>query len=309
MPRDPHDLLMIQRQFAAALQQPLTGDSRERADLDAGHRQPDPAVLRRAEALLADLPFSSRAEGLETYRGQYWYRLLDSMREDLPALRVVLGERRADALFEAYLLAGPPSSATLRHLPNQFPDFVAKRPELGAIRGLALDVARLEVAECQCFEAADGQPIRSDELFSAEVALAPHVNLLQTEHSILAAYRRWWQPGVWRRLAAQVATPQNLVVFRTNGRITVETIAPRPLAVLRAVADNRSVATALGQLTTAGRLRDKDAGPLQGWFHHWQARGWLVHAQGSERGDDVESPGDSCRSSSAAALRPSAGGG
>jgi hypothetical protein len=60
-------------------------------------------------------------ERLELYHRQYWYRLLDSIEEDFPALRLLLGRAPFWRLVEEYLLAAPPTSFTLRHLGQAWP--------------------------------------------------------------------------------------------------------------------------------------------------------------------------------------------
>ncbi|MBI5607911.1 MAG: putative DNA-binding domain-containing protein [Deltaproteobacteria bacterium] len=278
------DLLDLQRRFLAGLQEPLAGPQRDMADLPPVGPAPAGAVVDRAIALLADLRHSPATRGWATYRGQYWYRLLDSLREDLPALRVLLGEATADTLFEAYLLANPPRSPTLRHLPVGLAEFIQDRPDLGGVSGLAADVARLEIALCLAYEAADAPLLPAAELLTAPVGLAKHLQLLRCANSILGPHRHFRQSRRWRQLQLRPPRPQVLAAYRDGQQLRVVVVTLRELAVLEALAQLGSVAAALQQCRDRGILGARDARAVQRWFARWQSRGWLVRRLGAELG-------------------------
>jgi len=55
-------------------------------------------------------------ERLEIYNRMYWFRVLDSLFDDCPGLRAVLGDKKFIVLAEAYLVKYPSASFTLRNL-------------------------------------------------------------------------------------------------------------------------------------------------------------------------------------------------
>ena len=84
-----NSLLELQRRMAKAVMQPLTandgmqrntGDGRSMAAEASGFIQPNSRL--------------TSFERLEIYNRQYWFRILDSLAEDFPGLRAVIGEKR-----------------------------------------------------------------------------------------------------------------------------------------------------------------------------------------------------------------------
>src|SRR5476651_1862675 len=66
---------------------------------------------------------------LEIYNKQYWFRLLDSLYEDFPGLRSVIGETRFHKMSIAYLNKYPSTSFTLRDLGSRLEKFLAKESQ------------------------------------------------------------------------------------------------------------------------------------------------------------------------------------
>ena len=82
-----HELLLeLQRKMAAAVMQPLTHSDGMR------RRSGDGRQMRKvaAEFIKPNRRLSS-FERLEIYNRQYWFRILDTLAEDFPGLRAVIG--------------------------------------------------------------------------------------------------------------------------------------------------------------------------------------------------------------------------
>jgi hypothetical protein len=92
-------------------------------------------------------------ERLEIYSRSYWFRVLDSLYDDFPGLRAVLGQRAFHRLSRAYLADCPSRSFTLRNLGSRLEDWLQRRPEYaGSRQALALDMVRLEWAHIEAFD-------------------------------------------------------------------------------------------------------------------------------------------------------------
>ncbi|MCA9676141.1 MAG: putative DNA-binding domain-containing protein, partial [Myxococcales bacterium] len=157
-------LRALQRDIMTALRAPLTGDARARAGLPARATvtaSPVDAVAHTHVTPSATLTAPAR---LALYQRQYWYRLLDSLAEDFPALRALLGGPAFAALMEAYLEATPPRSYTLAHLGAGLASFIGDRRHGGDLTIHAAELARLEYALMAAFEAADGAAAPADRL-------------------------------------------------------------------------------------------------------------------------------------------------
>ena len=135
-------LLEIQRAMAAAVMMPLTPNE----DMQPVAR--DGRDMRAvAESFIAPNNRLRAFDRLVLYTRQSWYRLLDALADDFPALRAVLGPRRFETLSIAYLQVYPSRSFSLRNLGSSLVGWMADHPEnSGRRHRLALDVARLEWA-------------------------------------------------------------------------------------------------------------------------------------------------------------------
>lgn len=274
------DLLAMQREFLAALRVPLAGPGREATHLCP--RDTDDAVeagfARTANRHLRPSCVLAPVERLDLYRHQYWYRTLDSLREDFPVLEALLGERGFSSVVEDYLSTTASRSFTLRHLGDRLAAFVAARTDLGAALALhASEVATLEYALCVAFESAAFAPATADVLESEAVALQPHVQLFALRTSASDTHRRVLAGQDPEPPCDADAVPSRFVaVFRDGFRPRIEALdadAWRLLAELRQ-------GCRLGEALSAAGLPETEEtiGKLQDWFEEWTARGWIVGA-------------------------------
>jgi hypothetical protein len=284
------DLLTLQRRFLNALGEPIFGDSRARSELPDRAGEASASFVATANDLIAPSRNLAPIERLELYHRQYWYRLLDSLAEDFPALRRFLGEPRFWSLLERYLLANPPRSYTLRHLGAGLADFIAQTPESLPHPVHAAELARIEYALCDAFAAGDKPPVAPDELAHARQALQPHLTLLglRTPADLL------WRRG--GRLRQPLRSPslwptRYCAVFREGSALAVERLPNAAYAILAAIARLGSLDQALSEVcVTTKLLRRRDAGRVQEWFRVWTVRGWLCQGDpaptvGAPRGD------------------------
>ncbi len=88
----------------------ISGDRIARTTADGAPMAQEAAAFIKANDRLTSL------ERLEIYSRSYWFRLLDSLRDDFPALAAVLGPPAFERLARAYLADCPSQSFTLRDL-------------------------------------------------------------------------------------------------------------------------------------------------------------------------------------------------
>lgn len=150
-------------------------------------------------ALLASLrgsPALSAEDGLAIYHNAYRARLLDTLRDDYPALHRWLGDDEFERLAQAYLRAHPSQHYSLRWLGARLPDFLEGHPIAAQSAPLA-ELARLEWAFTLAFDAADGTPLTLEAMASLppaewpslRVRLLPSVQWLPCRHNSLALWR------------------------------------------------------------------------------------------------------------------------
>ncbi|HEY1902540.1 MAG TPA: DNA-binding domain-containing protein [Terracidiphilus sp.] len=176
-------LAELQRQMAAAIMMPLTPDEDMRANAPDGR-----AMTAVAQSFIAPNSRLTPFERLEIYNRQYWYRVLDALAEDFPALRAVVGSRAFGQLSIEYLTAHPSRSFSLRNLGSHLVAWLADHPEFaGRRQRLALDVVRIEWAFVEAFDNAERTPLTLDQIATLDggsaLGLQPHLRLLALDYA------------------------------------------------------------------------------------------------------------------------------
>ena len=268
----------LQREFFAAIQMLLRGTSRESTELtpnDEGHPE---EFLSKARELMKPGENLSSEERLELYHRQYWFRVLDSVAEDFPILRKMAGETPFWNLMEAYLLACPSGSFTLRHLGSRMAEFISGWDGLDEVaRRWFSAIARMEYAYMEIFEAADWEPVAPEKLATDMLGLQPHVVLLDLPVPADLCED-------WESFGPVDEIPVWLAVWRGENR-----------GRLQCRLDDVEFEL-LKRLQKGGTLADLFAKPasrepapeeISRWFANWQARGWIAV---SPKGDVVGFP-------------------
>jgi len=271
------DLRELQRMMSTALMQPLTRHDGLRHTTCADFIKPNDCM--------------SSIERLEIYAQQYWFRLLDCLYDDYPALRVLLGERRFHRLCRDYLTTHPSTSWTLRNLGSHLPQFMTD-PK-------ARDVARVEWAQTLAFDEAFKVPLPVHVLLGADPAtlrlgLQPCVILVQidfaVDHFITAIkkadadVRGSASQAVTQRLARMAPRGRpllrreqvHLAVHRHDNRLYFKRLAPEAFQLLAALRDGLTLSEAL-DLALLHAAPDVDwPAQIRGWFAEFTQLGWLT---------------------------------
>ena len=135
-------------------------------------------------------------ERVDVYANMYFYRLHDCLREDYPAVAGRLGAARFHDLVTDFLLSYPSRHHSLRELGRPFPGFAKEHAFAREFPEIA-DLARLEWARVDVFDARDATPLARDEI----VARASHDPERFRVRAIPALRRLRVMPGVlplWR---------------------------------------------------------------------------------------------------------------
>jgi hypothetical protein len=141
-------------------------------------------------------------ERLDVYANMYFYRLHDCLVEDYPKTRALLGHDRFHNLVTDYVLACPSRHYSLRQFGARLPAFLDTHPLRRDLPGLA-DLARLEWARADVFDAADAAPLTRADLArlpaeragEAVFTLIPACVLVAVEHSVAGLWRELDRPA------------------------------------------------------------------------------------------------------------------
>ncbi len=123
---------------------------------------------------IRELPISgdhrlSGAERLDIYAAMYFFRILDCLKEDYPAVLKLLGSDRFHNLVTDYLWRYPPRHWSLRTVGDRLPLFVKASPLFRRYRYLA-ELAEMEWQLLEVFDAADQAVLREEDLKAIEPA-------------------------------------------------------------------------------------------------------------------------------------------
>lgn len=292
--RSRAELRALQRATLAVVMNPLT------RGLRTAPRLRDGSLTRATVARVAKANDRLTAfERLEIYNRMYWFRVLDSLHEDCPGLRAVLGERRFTRLAEAFLQKYPSKYWTLRDLPQRLARFIREVPRWTAPHtALCVDIALFEWAQVEVYDGAALPVFTVDDLLDADPAklrlsLQPYLQLLDLRYPVddfLIAIRKREAllrgdasnaPTALRRRAdSKVPRPRRaasrIAVHRHGGKIYFKRLEPAAFKLLFAIQSGKTLADALAVgIPRARKPREDWAAQVQGWFRTWMELGWF----------------------------------
>lgn len=241
-------------------------------------------------------------ERLEIYNRMYWFRILDSLYDDCPGLRAVLGDQKFVVLAEAYLVKYPSASFTLRNLPSRLAHFIKAEPRYTRPHtALCHDLARFEWARVIVFDTASQPVFTVNDLLDVpaakqgklKLALQPYLQLLELDHPVddfLLAIKREAEllrgdasnaPSGLRRmknrktkLPARART--HVAVHRLDGQIYFKKLEPAAYRILTALRRGKTLEQALATGFPRSKQARADWAPkVQGWFRSWMELRWL----------------------------------
>jgi hypothetical protein len=249
-------------------------------------------IRGEAEKLIKPSSRLTSLNRLQIYRESYWYRALDSLRDDFPGLRAVLGPRAYNKLAQAYLTEVPSRSFTMRNLGSRLEAWLKNHPEYGGANPtLALDMARLEWAHIEAFDGAAEKPLGPEDLLELHeamvFALQPHISLLELAYpvddlriSVQAASehegRGAASNAVIRRKERSIVrshsrikpAPTFLAVHRIGFIVYYRRLEADEFRILLALREGQPIGEAVASM-------DHAAGKLERWFGSWAQMGWL----------------------------------
>jgi hypothetical protein len=286
-------LLQLQRTMARAVMQPLTASERMQQKAPDGRR-----MRSYAAGFIKPNDRLTSFERLEIYNRQYWFRLLSAMTEDFPGVRSVLGEKRFDAMCKAYLMDCPSRSFTLRNLGGKLESWLRAHPRwAGSKQRLVLEIARLEWADIEAFDAAALPALRTEDLAAAgaglRLQLQPYVQLLSFQYPVddlLLAVRKEDEDRDFasnafeeRRKRKHVRAVAKLrpgaiflVVHRIDNSVYFRRIEAEEFEVLSALRQGKTLEKAIQAVFRKSSISLAErAASVQQWFQNWATLGWF----------------------------------
>ena len=291
-------LAELQREMAAAVMMPLT------ADEDMRTHAPDGRPMSEvAERFIAPNSRLTAFERLEIYNRQYWFRVLNALAEDFPALRAVVGARIFEGLSIEYLTAHPSRSFSLRTLGSKLAEWIGEHPQwAGRRQRLALDVVKIEWAFVEAFDNAERTPLTLDQIATLDgdsrLGLQPHLRLLALDYPaddlVLALHKEHMRgtseagvkheddaasdsdrdkPAALPRLRRR---PTWVAAHRFENAVYYRRLEREEFLTLAALREGLPLVEALeAGFSDSRKSETKRPGLVRAWFAHWAELGWI----------------------------------
>ena len=278
-------LLELQRRMAGAIMAPLGRADKLTADAAEAN-----AIVKPNNRLTA-------VERLEIYARSYWYRLLDSLYEDFPGLRAIIGLRVFDKLSRAYLAERPSESFTMRNLGSRLAEWLEAHPEYaGKNPALALDMVRLEWAHIVAFDGEAEPVLGPEDLLELDTGMTfrvqPYVTLLDLRYPVddlrlhvndLPEGHAGASNAVLRHKERRVVRRYSLkpeavfvAVHRLDDVVYYKRMAPAEFRLLEALGAGKPVGEAIDSVFgDSAQPLDEIRGQMEEWFASWSRNGWF----------------------------------
>ena len=130
------------------------------------------------------------------YRNNVVAGLADALTVGFPVLEKLLGKEFFQAMALVFVREHPPNSPLLSDFGHAMPEFLSSFPPVAHLPYLP-DVARLEMALRQSYNAADVTPVPPDtlaglseaEIVTARISFAPSTRLLRSLHPVFSIWQ------------------------------------------------------------------------------------------------------------------------
>ena len=246
-------------------------------------------VATPAAGMVAGDSRLSAEDRIAIYARAYRARLLESLRGEYPALRLLVGDTVFDLFAESYFAACPPSHFSLYELGKGFADHLeATRPtgdnEAGAPTAIPAALARLERARAEVLraegvEGRPGPPAAADSALmpGARLRLPDSVRLLRLDFDFLPLIGAADSGGA---AIVPESRPTLVAVARSGWRVRLVELEPWQNAWLEALGGG--VAEVQPAAAAAAANCGRDAGALLAdlalWIPSAAALGLVTHA-------------------------------
>jgi hypothetical protein len=223
----------------------------------------------------------SPAEQLEIYREQFWLRHTSSLVEDFPGLGGILGQEDWEKLAEQYLREVAPDSYTLRDLGARLAEVIERASWLPH-QALCLDMARLELAYIEVFDARNTPPLAPERLAAipeaafadARLLIAPSVRLLSLRYPV-ADLRRKLRAASDEPVAIPDESPLSLVVYRRELRLWDMPLSGVAFTFLAALASGKALGAAAELAANTPQAEAELAENIGAWLREWTTKGLI----------------------------------
>ena len=218
----------------------------------------------------------SSFERLGIYRQMYLARLREALANDFLGVSHFLSDEAFTELVAGYIRAFPSRSYTLNRLGDHFPEYIRSAPGIPR-RGFVYDLARLELALSQLFDARESHALTQEAIAAVPFEAWEKARLKPIEAFRLLSFR---YPVSAYLQSVRVGTThpsirrkdQWMVAYRRSYRLWQLDLTKPAYELLQALASGLVLGEALKNILA--RMRGtKREDKLFSWFREWVAQG------------------------------------
>jgi hypothetical protein len=249
----------------------------------------DPSASRHLPAgkidrVLLPSPTLSPKQRIAVYQQMYPLRMRDALTADYPGLEHSLGSRFED-FVAAYTSVHPSRGYTLNRLGDHVPAFLARQRRFTP-RPFLVDLARLELALTEAFDAPESKALRAEE-FEAITPARIEKTRLQTVPSVRLVALKWNADAYLDSLRDEKHNhpkPRKqasyVLVFRRNYAMYRLRVSAAAFAVLEDVVAGRPIGEVVRRSLARRGLRRAVVQDFSRWFRQWTSQGVFASVKG-----------------------------
>jgi len=244
-----------------------------------------PFTKASLEGLVLPSQQLNSVERLSIYGEMYFWRLTEILAEEFPTVQHLLGKEVFGKVVRDFVTRHPSTHYSLTRLGSKFPAYLADEADDIPDREFVADVATVERAMEDVFDARRAEPIQFEDLTAIPIErwgdvrlqTIPALRLLQLDYPVntfITAVRED------RHMDIPAAAPAFVAVYRHNYRVWRIDLDGQRFTLLAALHQGESLGSALdlcASLPEADPAGLMDA--VSGWFREWTSEGLFYGAQ------------------------------
>ncbi len=243
-----------------------------------------PCTEESLEGLVLPSQQLNSVERLSIYGNMYFWRLTEILAEEFPTVRHLFGPELFGKVVRDYVTRHPSTHYSLTQLGRKFPAYLADEADDLPDREFAADVATVERAMEDVFDARRAEPIQFEDLTAIPIErwgdirlqTIPALRLLQLDYPVntyITAVRED------RQMDIPATAPAFVAVYRHNYRVWRIDLDLQKFTLLAALHQGGSLGSALDLCAS---LPETDPASLMDaisdWFREWTSEGLFCGA-------------------------------
>lgn len=217
-------------------------------------------------------------ERVGVYHGMYLLRMVEALESDYPGLQHFLGDEGFRELVRGYVQAYPSRSYSLNRLGDHLPEYVKDAPGIRR-RDFCCDLARLELAVNQVFDAPETPPLSAEAIAAVTAEAWERARLRPIEAFRLLSFR--YSVNAYLQTVKdddhhhpRIRLKATFVaVYRRNYSVYRLELARAAHDLLRDLVEGMPLGEAVAVALRHGGGRAPRAEQLHRWFREWVSGG------------------------------------